>query len=129
MNTAILSGVPGTSATVTAQTPGAVHLWIVQGTDAQGLTSANFAYLFVTNPIPVAPLMSGSGPGSNGNFQFTIQEQGSVVQTVWVQANSSLVNPAGWVQIGSTLPDSSIFTFTDTNAAQYPTRFYRTVAP
>jgi hypothetical protein len=129
VNTAILSGVPTTSATVTGQTPGAVHLWIVQGTDTQGLTSANFAFLFVTNPIPVAPLMSSGGPGSNGNFQFTVQEQGSVVQTIWVQANTSLVNPAGWVQIGSTLPGSSIFTFTDTNAAQYPTRFYRTVAP
>jgi hypothetical protein len=86
-------------------------------------------YLVVTNPVPVAPLLSGAARLSNGNFQFTVQERGPVVQTVVIQANTNPADPAGWVQLGSSLPAGSVFTFTDTNATQFKKRFYRALAP
>ena len=38
-------------------------------------------------------------------------------------------DPGAWAQIGSVLPASNPFTFTDTNAAQFPMRFYRVLNP
>jgi hypothetical protein len=120
----------GTNGTVTELTPGQSHIWFVSGIDVYGNASPlGVVYAIVTNPVPVSPLVSGGTPLANGNFQFTVQEPGSVLQTVLIQANTDLANPAGWVQIGSVLPASGVFTFTDTNAAQYPARFYRIIAP
>jgi hypothetical protein len=46
-----------------------------------------------------------------------------------IQATTNLSDPTGWVQIGSFLPNSSVLTFVDTNAAAYPRRFYRMLTP
>jgi len=130
VNVPTVAGISGTNSTVTGLTPGGSHVWFVSGVDAAGNASPlTFVYVVVTNPVPVGPLVSGAGPLSDGSFQFTVQERGLAVQTVLVQANANPADPAGWVQIGSVLPGSSMFTFTDTNAAHYPARFYRLVAP
>ncbi|MBU6399862.1 MAG: hypothetical protein KGS61_06050, partial [Verrucomicrobia bacterium] len=63
------------------------------------------------------------------NVQFTVQEAGPVLQTVLIEASTNWANPSGWAQIGSVLPASSVFTFTDTNALLSPSRFYRVRAP
>jgi len=130
VNVPTVAGIMGTNGTITELTPGGSHIWFVSGVDSAGNASPlTFVYVVVTNPVPVAPLVSGAGPLSNGGFQFTVQERGLAVQTVLVQANANPADPAGWVQIGSVLPGNSMFTFTDTNAAHYPARFYRLVAP
>jgi hypothetical protein len=85
--------------------------------------------LAVTNPVSVPPLTSNGQVLPGGNFQFSVQEQGTAIQTVQILASTDLTNPNGWVQIGSVFPSSSLFTFTDTNAASYPTRFYKILAP
>lgn len=129
-NIPTVTNITGTSATITGLTPGRSHIWFVSGVDAAGNASAlTFVYVTVTNPVPAAPLVSGGAPLADRNFQFNVQERGSVVQTVLVQANTNLTNSGGWVQIGSVLPTGGLFTFTDTNAAQYPARFYRVLAP
>jgi hypothetical protein len=51
------------------------------------------------------------------------------LQTVLIQASTNPADPNSWLQIGSVLPSSNPFTFTDTNAWQYPMRFYRIAAP
>jgi hypothetical protein len=129
-NIPTVTNITGTSATITGLTPGRSHTWFVSGVDAAGNGSPlTFVYVTVINPVPVAPLVSGGARLSNGNFQLNVQERGSVVQTVLVQANTNPADPGGWVQIGSVLPAGGLFTFTDTNAAQYPARFYRILAP
>jgi hypothetical protein len=65
----------------------------------------------------------------SGGFQFTISEGGSVLQTVLIEASTNPADPNSWGQIGSVLPTSNPFTFIDTNASQYPARFYRILAP
>jgi hypothetical protein len=130
VNSAIYAtGVAAATVTIHGLVPGSVHEWGVRAHDAGGY-ACGFDYgPTVMNPVPVAPLVSGGGLLSNGSFQFTVQENGPVMQTVLIQASTNLSDPAGWVQIGSVLPGSPVFTFTDTNASQFPMRCYRVVSP
>jgi len=126
-----VTGITNTFGTVTGLTPGSSAFWVVQGFDAQGFASSvpYNAILAVTNPLPVPPQTSGGQVLPGGNFQFSIQERGSAIQTVQILASTDLGDPSGWVQIGSVFPGTANFTFADTNAALYPTRFYKVVAP
>jgi hypothetical protein len=129
-NVPTVTNIIGTNGTITGLKPGGSHIWYVAGVDAYGNASGlGNVYVVVTNPVPVMPLLSGAEMLSNGNVQFTVQVQGSIIQTVLVQANTNLSDQTGWVQIGSIQPNAIAFTFTDTNAAQYPVRFYRISAP
>jgi hypothetical protein len=124
-----VTGITNTSGIVTGLVPGSAAYWTVQAFDAQGFAAVGYTLITVSNPVPVGATLSGGASLSKGNFQFSVQEGGAVVQTVLVQANTDLSNPNGWVQIGSVLPASSLFTFTDTNASLYPKRFYRVLSP
>jgi Kelch motif len=123
-------GITGTNGTVTGLTPGNSHIWFVSGVDAEGNASAlTYVYVVVTNPIPVAASLNAASFASDGSFQFSVTEGGSILQTVLIQATTNPADPNSWQQIGSLLPTSNPFTFADSNAAQYPVRFYRIVAP
>jgi len=129
-NIPTVTNITGTNGSVTGLTPGRSHIWFVAGVDAAGnVSSIGVVYVVVTNPVPVAPLVGGAAWLSNGSFQFTVQERGASIQTVLIQANTDVSDPSGWIQIGSVLPTSSNFTFSDPNASQYPRRFYRIIAP
>ena len=122
-------GITNTTLAITGLAPGSSHEWGVRAHDAAGYASG-FAYgPTVLNPVPVAPLLGGAGRQPDGSFQLTVLEVGPVVQTVLIQATTNPADPAGWVQIGAVLPASAGFTFTDTNAANFPLRFYRVVSP
>jgi hypothetical protein len=123
--------ISGTTVTLTGLTSGTALLWGVSAHDSAGNVSG-YDYLpsLVINPVPTpAALASVATAPSAGGFQFTASEAGSVLQTVLIQAATNPADPSSWVQIGSLLPTTNPFTFTDTNAAQYPMRFYRVVAP
>jgi hypothetical protein len=109
-----------------------VAFWSVQAFDAQGYGSPGvYNILLVTNPVPAAPHLSAAPASASqpGGFQFSAAEGGAVMQTLLIQATTNPADPNAWVQIGTLLPAANPFTFTDTNAAQYPLRFYRVVAP
>ena len=132
----------GTTVTITGLAPGTAMLWGVSARDTAGNVSA-YDYLpsLIVNPVPVPPTLSlslanvvvprvsgvVSQPG--GGFQFIVTEGGSVLQTVLIQAATNLAGTNAWVQIGSVYPTANPFTFTDTNSAQYPARYYRVLAP
>jgi hypothetical protein len=121
-------GDPNTFLTITGLVPGSSQQWGVRAFDALGYASAlNYGFT-VVNPVPVAPQFS-SVSMDGGNFNFTITEVGSVLQTILIQASANPADPTAWQQIGAILPGTNPFTFTDTNAAQFPARFYRLVAP
>jgi len=123
------TGNTNTTLTITGLVPGSSHQWGVRAFDGQGYHSA-FNYGFtVVNPVPVAPHFTGAMSTTAGGFQLTVSEGGSVLQTVLIQATTNPADPNSWVQIGSVLPSSNPFTFIDTNADQYPARFYRILAP
>jgi len=122
------TGNTNTTLTITGLVPGSSHQWGVRAFDAQGYHSA-FNYGFtVINPVPVAPQFTAMSTAASG-FQFTISEGGPVLQTALIQATTNPADQNSWVQIGSVLPTSNPFTFIDTNASQYPIRFYRILAP
>jgi hypothetical protein len=125
-----VTGIIGTSGTVTGLTPNSGAYWTVEAFDAQGYGAYSTLELVpVTNPLPVPPQLNGAGQLANGSFQFTATERGSAVQTVLIQASANLADPNSWIQIGSVYPGTNTFTFTftDTNAFQFPARFYRMV--
>ena len=125
-----LTGITGTNGTITGLTPGSSHLWFVSGVDAYGYASSSvFPYVVVVNPVPVSPQLSIAPPSIGGSFSFTASEGGTALQTVIIQASTNPADPNSWVQIGSLLPATNPFTFTDTNAAQFSSRFYRVIAP
>ncbi len=119
-----------TTLTVSGLVPGSSHQWGVRAFDPQGYPST-FNYGFtVANPVPVPPQITGAILTAAGDgFHLTIAEGGSVLQTVLIQAATDPADPNSWVQIGSVFPTSNLFTFIDLNAAQYPARFYRVLAP
>jgi hypothetical protein len=119
----------GTTVTITGLTPGTYEEWSARAYDAGGNVSGLAAGVYAVNPVPAAAQLSSAAPSVGGGFQFTASEGGSVLQTVVIQATTNPADPNSWVQIGSLLPTTNPFTFTDTNAAQYPMRFYRIVAP
>ena len=113
---------------MTGLTPNSAAYWTVEALDTQGYGAySSLDLVAVTNPLPVPPLLTGGGPWANGSFQFTATERGSAVQTVLIQANTNPADPNSWVLIGSLYPGTNAFTFTDTNAFQFPARFYRMV--
>jgi len=126
-----VTGITNTSGTVIGLTPGSSAFWVIQGFDAQGIGSLvpYNGILAVTNPLPVSPQISGGQVLPGGSFQFSIQERGSAIQTVQILATTALTDPSGWVQIGSVFPSGNTFTFIDTNAMLYATRFYKVIAP
>jgi hypothetical protein len=129
VNSAIYgSGITNTYFTITGLTPGTSHQWGVRAFDAQGYASAfNYGFTAV-NPIPAPAQLNSAASTASGDSQFTISlPSGS--QTILIQATTDLTDPNSWVQIGSLLPATNPFTFTDTNSAQYPARFYRILSP
>lgn len=78
----------------------------------------NFASVSVNVTIPTPPQISGSFVVTNGTFQLTVSSPS--VPTI-IQASTNLVN---WISIYTNTPP---FTFTDPNASNFTSRFYRAV--
>ena len=117
-----------TSATITGLAPGTYEEWTVVAYDAGGNVSGYAPGFFADNPVPkpaaLAAVAAASPP--TGGFQFTVQA--SAVQTTLIQATTNPGDPTSWTTIATNPPGSS-FSFTDTNAGQFPLRFYRVVSP
>ncbi len=125
------ANIPGTTFTIPNLSPGTALQIGVAALDAYGNTSA-YTYLpsLVTTPAPAPAQLAGAGVAlGGGGFQLTISEAGPILQTVLIQASANPADPNSWTQIGSVLPTTNPFTFTDTNSAPFPMRFYRVVTP
>ena len=62
----------------------------------------------------------------NGQFQFTVRTTAN--RTNIVQASTNLA-ASNWVPIGTVVPGTDRFVFTDTNAPGFRLRFYRVLEP
>lgn len=123
------TGITNTTFTVTGLVPGSMHEWGVRAHDGGGYASGFDYGPTVMNPVPAPASLSAVALAGSGGFQFTVSEGGSVLQTVLIQATLTPADPNSWQQIGSVFPTSNPFTFTDSNASQFPARFYRITAP
>ena len=130
------------SFTITGLAPGTALLLGVAAKDSYGNVST-YDYLssLVINPVPVPPVLSlspiraptpllvGNSPLDSAGFQITVTAGSSDLQTFLFQATTNPADPGSWEEIGSVFPTTNPFTFTDTNSAQFPVRFYRVAAP
>ena len=122
----VLSGSPGLSTEATMNSPvGSYPIEVSQGT----LSSDNYTFslthgmltVIEVPPVLMISYVTGTGGQTNGiNLYCAGLSPGG---TYHIQASTDLVQ---WAQM-VTLPaaQDGTINFTDTNAAQYPTRFYR----
>ena len=78
-------------------------------------------------PLPSSPAVLTNGTWTNGNFVFKVLSTSN--QTNIVQAATNLAAASDWVSLNTNVPATNNFIFTDTNANQFPLRFYRVVSP
>jgi hypothetical protein len=80
----------------------------------------------VVRPPPAPALLTNLARLANGQFRFTARTTAN--RTNIVQAATQLV-PSNWIPIGTVVPGTNSFVFTDTNAPGFRLRFYRVVEP
>jgi hypothetical protein len=99
--------------------------------DAGGLrlarTNALLQVLTSTTSLPATNSITGIT--ANGNGSFTIHFLGTPNQTFIVQAATNLLS-TNWVNLSTNVAGTNgVWTFTDTQATNQRTRFYRTALP
>jgi plastocyanin len=80
----------------------------------------------VSSAAPAPALLTNLVLLPDGQFQFTVSTTAN--HTNVVQAATDL-KASNWVSIGTLVPGSKNFVFTDTNAPGFSLRFYRVVEP
>jgi len=117
-NSGVISGTPTSVETNT---------FTVTATDTNGCTgSLSYTVTITSSTNRIGPvILSSAGFAMNGDFQFTLT---SVTNTGFgIQASTNL---ADWTVIGSGITDTNgTLFFQDTNAAAFPTRYYRAFWP
>jgi plastocyanin len=90
--------------------------------------AASFNMTGVVNVVGVSlsPAALTNAVWTNGDFVFTAVTTPN--QTNVVQAATNLA-AANWLPLDTNVPATNTFTFTDTNATRFPSRFYRVVQP
>ena len=125
----VLTGITGSTATITGLTAGTSHAWVVRAYDAAGnVSAATLPQLTIANPQPVSAIRVGDVQmGLNGEFQITIQ--GAANQTAILEATDNLANPTAWQKIAEFLPVTDAFVVTDPNIPRPASRYYRVSQP
>jgi hypothetical protein len=96
-------------------------------TDTQSGDTSEFSSVFLPTVPPPLLTVDGAAWGTNG-FSFNLAVQTN--QTYRVQAATNLAaNPVVWVDLTNFLATSPLLPFTDRDATNRPSRFYRAVAP
>jgi len=111
---------------------GCQHTFAMAGTFPYHCAKIGHAALGMTGVVQV--VRPGLAPAMltnvmrlpSGQFRFTARTTAN--HTNIVQASTNLV-PSNWLPIGTVVPGSNSFVFTDTNAAGLRLRFYRVVEP
>ena len=117
-----------TNTTLTGLAPGTAMQWGVRAYDTLGNYSS-YVYLpaLVVNPVPTHAQFSSAVSAAGGSFQFTVSL--GAAQTVVVQATTNPGDASSWSPIATFMPTNNPFTFTDPDAAQFASRFYRIITP
>lgn len=76
--------------------------------------------------VPAPALLTNLVRLPDGQFRFTVRTTAN--HTNIIQASTNPV-PSNWLPIGTVVPGTSSFVFTDSNAPGFRLRFYRVVEP
>ncbi len=97
--------------------------------DTYGLTSSNLVVV-IMQPENNGPSVNITGISTNGNGTVTIGFAGIPEFCYLVQAATNLNPPITWTTLSTNMAGSDgLFNYTDTNASNYNTRYYRTATP
>ena len=97
------------------------NLQVVVSDNSVPPLTASRTFAVVVNPL--APVMLSSASIVAGQFQM--QASGTIGPDYILQANTTVTNIIGWVNVATNTPSVSPFTLADTNAAGFSNRFYR----
>jgi hypothetical protein len=113
-----VESVTGTNVTITGLAAGTTYYFAATAVDALGVESPFSNETRYTTVVPTVQICAAPA----GQFGLTVS--GLIGQTYDIEATQDLVT---WTVIGAvTLDASGSSGFTDTNAACFPQRFYRT---
>jgi Fibronectin type III domain len=113
-----VESVTGTNVTITGLAAGTIYYFTATAVDALGVESPFSNEAIYTTGVPTVQICTAPA----GQFGLTVS--GLIGQTYDIEATQDLVT---WTIIGTvTLDASGSSGFTDTNAACFPQRFYRT---
>ena len=111
---------------------GCQHTFTTAGMFPYICTTTGHAGLGMTGLVqvvssPVSPaLLTNAARLPDGEFQFTVVSTAN--RTNIVQASTNLFT-TNWISIGTVVPGSKNFVFTDTNSTVFGLRFYRVLQP
>ena len=118
-----IAGATSTNLTLTNVTLGDAGNYDVLASNVFGSTTSSVATLTVFIPAIAATLNSPTYT-TNNQFQFTVT--GTAGSNYAVQVAANLAAPAAWISL---FTNASPFTFVDSNASNFPQRFYRAYSP
>jgi len=113
----VANGVSTSSLLLTNFQPSQQGTYFVVVSNRAGAVTSSPAFLALNQPLRAGQLML-----TNGVFQF--QFIGSMGSNYVVQASTNLTN---WVPLFTNIATNGYVSVTDTNAASFPGRYYRTV--
>jgi plastocyanin len=96
----------------------------VVGHAAAGMTGL---VIVVAATLPPSPAMLKNATMTNRQFSFSVLTTAN--RTNIVQATTNLASSSNWISIGTNVPATNVFNFTDTNASGFRLRFYRVIEP
>jgi len=105
------------------------------GTDAEMLAATNVTvWLYGWTPVistpAVPPTSSNLTVLGDGNFQFSISGGDGQSYRVWASSDVTLTPiTSTWTEVGNGTFGASPVTFTDTQATNYPNRYYIITVP
>ena len=97
------------------------NLQIVVSDGSTPPLTASRTFAIIVNPL--TPVILSSASIVAGDFQ--LQVSGTIGPDYILQANSSVTNSNGWVNVVTNTPSVSPFTLADTNITTSSNRFYR----
>ena len=99
----------------------------VKVTDTRNLTTTSApVHIIATPPVQVTPIqLTGIRELAAGGFQFTIAGAGEGTVNI-VQVSTDLIH---WTPVATNTVSVTPWTFSDSNATNYPLRFYRVLWP
>ena len=99
------------------------HIFVSGGVGTADILST--VYSIALPPPPASPVLTSQGFGTNGNFQLKLASDTNTGFGFLASTNLADWDRIGWGFTGT----NGLLFFPDTNAANFPNRFYRAFWP
>jgi hypothetical protein len=129
VNYQLVGSSTSTSVTISNLAPNTSYFFDVKATASGGTSGYAGISVMTLGPQPPTNVRVTGITSTSISLSWDPSPGPVPVTRYEIQATTNPAAPSSWVQIGSLLPATSPFAFTDTNASLFPMRFYRVASP